>query len=268
MAMSDTMFTERQIKTYAMIDAFFIPVLRAILLIALLVLWEIWGRQTGSEWISQPSRIAERLWTGMQGNLPYHLGITLIEMTSGFLIGGSAGILSGLLLGRATNVAKILRPFIMAGYSLPLSTLAPLLILWFGIDTTPKIVLVSVVVYFLMLFTTMAGAQAIDEDLVISLKQMGAQPREIFRKVIAPASLAWIISGTKIALPYALVSVTVAEMLAGRGGLGSLITEASTQFDMTGIYTILVILMALGVALAAAAERLDTRLLRWRHGGR
>lgn len=237
-----------------------------ILLVAVLIgIWQLGGWHTGSEWISSPGRIAARLYEGVRGNLLTHLFITLRQLFIGFSLGAAAGIVVGLILGRTARLTKILRPFIVAGYALPLSTLAPLLILWFGLDMMPKIVLVSVTVFFLILFTTMSGVQSIDEDLVVTLRLMGASKRELFTKVLAPASVAWILSGTKIALPFALVSVTTAEMLAGRGGLGSLITLASTQFDMTGIYTILVILMALGTLLAAGANWLDRHLLRWRN---
>jgi NitT/TauT family transport system permease protein len=240
-------------------------VCRILLVVLLVGLWDFAGRYIGSNWISSPGRIAQRLYAGFQGDLLTHLLLTLRQLFIGFGLGANAGIAIGLVLGRTANLTKILRPFIVAGYALPLSTLAPLLILWFGLDMTPKIVLVSVTVFFLILFTTMSGVQSIDEDLVVTLRLMGASNRELFTKVLAPASVAWILSGTKIALPFALVSVTTAEMLAGRGGLGSLITTASTQFDMTGIYTILVILMALGIILASGANWLDRRLLRWRN---
>jgi NitT/TauT family transport system permease protein len=97
---------------------------------------------------------------------------------------------------------------------------------------------------------------------------MGASPREEFQKLILPAASAWILSGLKIALPYALIAATVGEMIAARRGLGFLVTRSASQIDMTGLYAALVVLMLIGVAVGTAANALEGRILRWRASGR
>jgi NitT/TauT family transport system permease protein len=94
---------------------------------------------------------------------------------------------------------------------------------------------------------------------------MGSSTRERFQKVIAPACVAWIIGGIKVALPYALVTATTGEMLAARRGLGFLLSDAASQFDMTALYAALVLLMLLGLAVSEAAAWLERHMLRWRH---
>jgi NitT/TauT family transport system permease protein len=131
----------------------------------------------------------------------------------------------------------------------------------------PKIVLVAVVSFFLLFFNTFAGVQAVDKDLIAIFQLMGGDRREQFQKLIAPACTTWILTGLKIALPYALIAATVGEMLMARRGLGFLLTRAAEQFDMTGVYTALVILMVIGILLAEAATRLERWLLRWRSTG-
>jgi NitT/TauT family transport system permease protein len=76
--------------------------------------------------------------------------------------------------------------------------------------------------------------------------------------------MAWIVAGFKIAFPYALVAATTGEMLAARDGLGSLLAKAAAQFDMTGVYTVLLILMVIGMLIAEIAVRSEAFLLRWR----
>jgi len=93
---------------------------------------------------------------------------------------------------------------------------------------------------------------------------MGATRFEQFRKVILPATAVWIAGGIKIALPYALVATITGELLATRAGLGFLISRAAERFDMTSLYAVLLILMALGLLLSEAALRLEHRFLRWR----
>jgi NitT/TauT family transport system permease protein len=94
---------------------------------------------------------------------------------------------------------------------------------------------------------------------------MGSTPIEKFRKVVAPACMAWIIGGIKTALPYALVAATTGEMLAARRGLGFLLSDAASQFDMTSLYAALFILMLLGLAVGETANWGERYLLRWRH---
>lgn len=235
--------------------------------IALLAGWEWLGR--GDEaWLSRPALVGARLLGWMGGELWPHLLTTLAEIAGGLAIGLPFGALCGLLLGRRPLLAALLRPLVVAAYSVPLVTLAPLLILWFGLDMAPKVVLVGAVSFFLLFFTAFAGVQALDEDQVSGLVLMGATPGEVLRKLVLPASLAWLLSGLRTALPYALVAATVGELMAARHGVGALLSQAASQIDMTGLYAAILVLMALGALLATGAARLEARLLRWREAGR
>lgn len=231
----------------------------------LLAGWEILGRSGGDRWVSEPSLIAVKIWTWLGGSLYVHLWATVTELVTGFVIGTSLGILAGMTLGRSPVLSTVLRPIIVGLYSVPLVSLAPLFIMFFGLGLLPKIVLVAIVTFFLLFFNTFAGAERIDRDLVDSLQLMGAGRWEIFRKVVAPATSVWIVGGIKIALPYALVATVTGELLATRAGLGYLLSQAAEQFDMTSLYAVLLILMVIGLLLSEAATRIERRVLRWRH---
>jgi NitT/TauT family transport system permease protein len=234
------------------------------IVVGLLAIWEGFGRAAGGDQVSSPSRIAARIATWLGGELYPHLFTTLGELACGMIIGCSCGILAGLVLGRMPIVSLILRPIIVGLYSVPLVTLAPLFIMFFGLGLLPKIVLVSIVTFFLLFFNTFTGAQQVDEDYLRTLDLMGATKGEQFRKVVAPATAVWIVGGIKIALPYALVATITGELLATRSGLGFLISRAAERFDMTSLYAVLLILMAIGLLLSEAALRLEHRFLRWR----
>jgi NitT/TauT family transport system permease protein len=233
-------------------------------LAAVLCGWEFYGRFVDDTWFSRPSEIVGRLWTWAGHGLAGHIATTLIEMTGGLLIGVPLGTLLGLVLGRLPVVAGLVRPIIFGLYSIPLVTLAPLFIFWFGLDLTPKIILVSIVTFFLLFFTTFAGVQTIDRDLIENYRLLGASRSEMLRYLIGPACLAWVLSGIKIALPYALIAAVVGEMLLARSGLGFLLMFASQQIDMTGMFAALVVLMVAGVAVGEAANLLERRVMRWR----
>jgi NitT/TauT family transport system permease protein len=231
----------------------------------LLAGWEIVGRVSGGAWTSRPTLIAAKLAVWLQGSVYPHAATTLTEVVTGLVAGSMLGVLAGLMLGRSPTAAGILRPIVVAFYSVPLVALAPLFIMFFGLDMLPKIVLVTIVVFFLLFFNTFAGASSVDRDLVEQVQLMGSTRREMFQKVVAPACMVWIIGGIKTALPYALVAATTGEMLAARRGLGFLISDAASQFDMTSLYAALFILMLLGLAVSEVAARSERHMLRWRH---
>ena len=233
--------------------------------LALLAVWEALGRGGGGTWISRPSLVVAKLISWGGGDLWRHLGVTLAELMIGLVPGVALGVLAGLVLGRAPVVAGILRPIVVALYSVPLISLAPLFIMFFGIGMLPKIVLVAIVVFFLLFFNTFAGVERVDADLISTVRIMGANAEEQFRKVVLPAALVWIIGGFRIAIPYALIATITGELLSAQSGLGHLLNRAAEQFDTTSLYAVLLILMLLGLFLTEAAGWLERHLLRWRH---
>ncbi|UUZ76953.1 ABC transporter permease subunit [Polaromonas sp. P1(28)-13] len=174
---------------------------QVILGIALLVGWEIAGRTLGDSWISRPLLIFSRLQDWAMVDLHINLLTTLGEMVIGMLVGVPLGIACGLWLGSSPTTATVLRPIIVGFYSVPLLTLIPLFILWFGLGMQSKVMLIAIVVFFLLFFNTFSGVKELDVDLVTSLKQMGASRREVFQKVVMPGAVPWIFTGLKIAFP-------------------------------------------------------------------
>src|ERR1700761_3167683 len=144
--------------------------------------WELVGLGPGGVWTSRPSLIAAKLAEWLQGSIYINIATTLTEVVTGLLLGSAAGVLAGLLLGRAPIAAGILRPIVVAFYSVPLVALAPLFIMFFGLDMLPKIILTSIVVFFLLFFTTFSGATSVDHDLIAQIELMGSTRREKFQK--------------------------------------------------------------------------------------
>ncbi len=256
--MADTTGTNQASSTKILIA-------QVLLAVALVAFWELVGRKFGYSWTSLPSLIAVRIVEWIGTDLAHHVTVTLSEIFIGLTIGGTSGILLGLVLGRSIVLGTVFRPIIVGFYSVPIITLAPLFILWFGLDLAPKIVLVTVSAFFLLFFNTFSGVRAIDRDLILSMRIMGASSGEEFRKVIAPGAMTWIISGVKIALPYAFAAAVTGELLASRDGLGSLLAKAAAQFDMTGLYSALVVLMVMGIVTSAIAVGVERWMLRWRN---
>jgi len=238
---------------------------QAVVLLLLFAAWELAARYWDPTWTSSPLRVVERLIDLLKGDLYRHLAVTFGEIAAGVLIGGFLGSITGLWLGASRFLGVLLRPMVVTLYNVPLVTLAPLFIVWFGFGMESKVVLVAISAFFVVFFNAFSGAQKVDQDLLQNLHLMGANRLETFVRVVVPASMAWIVAGLKIALPYALVAATTGEMLAARDGLGSLLAKAAARFDMTGVYSVLLILMLVGMSIANAAVRVENYLLRWRH---
>lgn len=237
---------------------------RAGLALALLIVWEAWGRLVSDRWTSRPSAILVRLGEWAANDLARHIGVTFAEIGIGLAIGVPLGVVLGLVIGRSPRVGAVFRPFIVLLNSLPIVAMTPLLIMWFGLGMQPKIVLVAFVSFLLLFFNTFSGARAVDDDLLDSLTLMGATRWERFRKVALPGCTSWIMAGLKNALPYAFIAAVIGEMMLSQAGLGHLITRSAQQFDMTGVYTVLLLLMVLGALVNDSMARLERRLLRWR----
>jgi NitT/TauT family transport system permease protein len=192
------------------------------------------------------------------------LRVTGTEMTLGYLVGGLSGIALGILFARWRLAADIFDPFFTGLNSLPRIALAPLLVIWFGIDMASKVVLAATLVFFLTFFTTLSGIRNVDQALVDVARLMGASDRQIFRYVMLPGAAAWIINGLKMSLPYALIGVIVGEFLIASSGLGYRLNLYSTSYNTNGTFAMLLVMMALMMGLNALMGLVERHALRWR----
>ena len=216
-------------------------------------------------WISRPSQLLLRLkeWY-FTGFIFPHLWITLLEMGVGFFIGLVLAIAAGLFLGTRKALSDILDPFMMAIWSVPGIVFGPLFILYFGIGFMSKMVLVSVTVFFLIFFNTFTGVRSVDREWINVMLIMGASQREIFTKVILPASAIWIFASFKNAIPYTIVAAVVGELICSQKGIGYLIEEASSVMDTTGVFAALFNLMLIGLVLNTIVEYAEKKVLHWK----
>ncbi len=220
-------------------------------------------------WISRPSHILLRLkeWYFTGFFFP-HLWITLLEMGVGFFIGLVLAIAAGLFLGTRKTLSDLLDPFMMAIWSVPGIVFGPLFILYFGIGFTAKMVLVAVTVFFLIFFNTFTGVRSVDQEWINVMRIMGASQRDIWAKVILPASALWVFASFKNAIPYTMVAAVVGELIASQKGIGYLINDASSVMDTTGVFAALFNLMLIGLILNAVVEHAEKKVLHWKSEGK
>jgi NitT/TauT family transport system permease protein len=233
---------------------------------ALVIIWQLGSAWSRSEfYISTPSDIAASFWTILRsGELLFHASITTVEALAGFLIGGSAGVLVGLILGRSRILADILDPFLTAIYSLPKVALAPLFVLWFGIGIEMKIVLAAVTVFFLVFLNTYTGVRSVSREQLTVIRLMGASERQLVLKLVLPSAITWVFAGLRLSVPYALIGAIVGEIIASNRGLGYLISNAASKFDTPGVFAALIAIVALTMLLNFAVKTLERILMPWK----
>jgi NitT/TauT family transport system permease protein len=239
---------------------------RLLLSAALLVAWEVAAATiTTPFWISQPSRVFGRLATlTASGLLFWHVWATLQAALLGLTLGGVVGVALGLLLGAYPRVAAVLDPLLMGLNSLPRVALAPLFIIWFGIGLPSKVILAFSLVVFPVLINAYQGVRGVDSTLVDMLRTMQASPWQIARRVTIPSTLPWIFAGLRIGLGMSLIGAVVGELVGSNRGVGYYVESAAANFDTTGVFAGLVILMILTIALSELMKLAEGRLFRWK----
>jgi NitT/TauT family transport system permease protein len=234
--------------------------------LAIVVAWE-GGVRAGLMdpfFVSQPSAIVVRLgeWFA-SGFLWPHLGITLQEAGLGLLIGGVVGTATGFALARWTTAASIVQPYIMMLNAVPRVLLAPLFLLWFGLGIWSKVALAVTLVFFVMFFNAYQGVRNAEAVLIANVRMLGATERQLVRHVLLPSALSWIFSSLQTSLGFAIIGAVVGEYLGATRGLGYVISQAEGTFDTTGVFSGMVILSLVVVAISSVVSRVERWLLRW-----
>ena len=234
--------------------------------VVLLAIWHAAsGRLIDPFFISSPAAVAVKLWVwSTDGTLWHAFSYTFQAMFAGFVIGSMAGFFTGFVLGRSDLLARLFDPYITAVYCLPKIALAPLLILWFGIGIESKVAMSALIVFFLVFLNTFSGVRDVNPLYLQVTSIMGATSMQQLRYVVFPSAAAWVLTGLKVSVPYALIGAVVGELISSNRGIGFLIGQASGLFDTAGVFAGLAVLAATGIILNAGLKKLETRLLRWR----
>lgn len=202
----------------------------------------------------------------LNGVLPHHALDTLIRLCAGFALAAVAGVAIGILMGRSRRAEDILLPLVSIGAPIPGLAYAPLFLLWFGPGNVSAVVLVAFVSAFPIIYNCWTGVKAVKDIWLRSAQAMGADDPRLFRHVILPGALPYILTGLRLGLAQAWRILVAVEMLAAvPWGLGWLIFGAqeflNTDVMLAGIAVIAVIGLALEKLVFAPLE--DFTVVRW-----
>jgi len=242
------------------------PALRVAILIGSLALWEAAVRalRVPAFILPPPSQVGAALYRGaVSGIYLQHLWITLAETLLGFALGSAVAFLVGTALAVSRRTEYFLYPFIVMFQSMPKVALAPLVVIWFGLGLTSKVVSAALIAFFPLLVNTIVGLRSADEDRVDLMRSLAASELQIFRMLRLPSALPFVMAGLEVSMVFSLVGAIVAEFVGAQAGLGMLMQSMNFTMDVAGQFSILLILSVLGLALNACITLVRNRVLFW-----
>ena len=212
----------------------------------------------------EPVIVLQRLWEWFAGGEIYsHLGVTLYETVMAFVIGTVAGLAVGLWLALSPVAAAVADPFIKGFNSMPRVILAPIFAVWFGLGPASKIALGFTLVFFIVFFNVYQGVREVNPNVLASAKMLGATRRQLLRYVYLPSAMSWVFSSLHTSVGMAFVAAVIGEYLGSAEGVGYLILQAETTFDMNTVMAGILVLTACALILDRIVTEVEKRLMRW-----
>jgi NitT/TauT family transport system permease protein len=242
---------------------------RSLALLLLLAVWEGLSRLgvVNPFYLPAPSAVARVLFTIFtDGEIWPHLEATFTAAIVGLIAGLLLGIILGFAAALAPLLAELLEPVMILLNAIPRVILAPLFVIWLGIDLASKVALALILVAVLIFFAVYSGIKEVDQRLVERVRTLGGGRRVLIREVYVPSVTAWVMGNLKVAVGFAFTGAVVGEFVASSRGLGYLLQFAQSTYNASLTIALIFLIMAFVLVLFALAERLERRLLRWRYG--
>ena len=240
---------------------------RALAFIVLVVIWETLSRVGWLDpfYAPAPSSVGSVILDLFADSEFWnHLEATFIAAFAGLIGGLLLGILLGFGAALSPLLADLLEPVMILLNAIPRVILAPLFVIWLGIDLASKVALALILVTVLVFFAVYSGIKEVDQRLVERVRTLGGGRSVLIREVYVPSVTAWVMGNLKIAVGFAFTGAVVGEFVASSRGLGYLLQFAQSTYNAALTIALIVLIMAFVLVLFAIAERLERRLLSWR----
>ena len=237
---------------------------------ALLLLFTAWETLSRLTWLDPfyappPTDVASVILTLFQdGEFWTHLQATFTAASVGLLAGLALGIILGFSAALWPILGDLLEPVMILLNAIPRVILAPLFVIWLGIDLASKVALALILVAVLVFFAVHGGIRDIDERLIERVRTLGGGRRVLIREVYVPSVTAQVMGNLKIAVGFAFTGAVVGEFVASSRGLGYLLQFAQSTYNAGLTIALVALIMGLVLILFALSEWLERVLLKWR----
>lgn len=244
----------------------------AAILAGLLLLWELAARAGLVDALTLPAPSAilsafHRLYI-LQGNIYFHLAVTLGEVAAGFIAGSLLGIGLAVAIGLNGTARRLLKPYIIILEATPRIAVGPLIIAWLGFGWSSKITIVMLVCFFAPFVNTLSGMLNVDIEAHQMFRSLRAGKWQTFTRLMLPDAMPVIMAGLRLAMASALGGALVAEFIAANEGMGVLLKTYTGSLNMPAAFACLLTLTALGFLIFRTMEAIDRHVVFWRGGER
>lgn len=210
-----------------------------------------------------PSEILRTLFD-LGSGLASHIGVSLARVAGGFAIGASLAVIAAVVVGLDRRAEALLDPTFQALRAVPSLAWVPLLLLWLGIDETPKITLIAIGAFFPVYLNLLSGLRNVDRKLVELGEVYGLSRTALVRRILLPASLPSLYTGLRVGLSLAWMFLVAAELIAATRGLGYLLTDGRETSRPDIVLAAILLLAVLGKLSDSVLKSLEKRALVWR----
>jgi len=241
-------------------------VLRLLLIAVVLLVWEAAVRVFAIPQfiLPAPSYVFIAFYRGFASGLYIeHIWVTVSETLLGFVVGTALAFVLGTVIALSRPIEYFLYPFVVMFQAMPKVALAPLIIVWFGLGLTSKVVNAALVAFFPLMVNTIVGLRSAEEDKINLMKSLAASKSQIFWMLQLPNAMPYIFAGLEIAMIFALIGAIVAEFVGAQSGLGMLIQSMNFTMDVAGQFSVLLLLSMIGLVLNWIVNAVRARVLFW-----
>lgn len=211
-----------------------------------------------------PSDIIEVFFNDYE-NLYLNILVTLNEALIGFIFSIILSITIGIIMDFIPIFKKCVYPIMLVSQTIPTITIAPLLIIWFGFDSLPKILMVGLTCFFPILINFVDGIENIDKDYLNLFKTMNANKLSTFLHLKLPMSLDKLFVGLKISATYAVVAATVSEWLGGSKGLGVYMVRSKSAYALDKVFASTILVVIFSLVFVGIIQVIKKLVLRHKH---
>jgi NitT/TauT family transport system permease protein len=197
------------------------------------------------------------------GELLRHSYFSLLEFVYGFLLAIVVGIPVGFIMAAQKKINNYLDPWVSCIYATPTVALAPIIMVWFGLGIIPNSLVVFLGALFPILLNTYTGIKSVRQNLVEVVRAFGGSPLQVFFKVMIPDATPAIITGLRLAVGRAVISVVVAELFGAEAGIGYMVYFYSQLFQPGPVFVGIVVLVIFGILAFTLLERAQGWLSPW-----
>lgn len=195
--------------------------------------------------------------------LMQHVWVTLWEAFAGLAIGIGLGFVVAFLMEYCHVIYRALYPILVITQTIPTVAIAPLLVLWLGYGTAPKITLVVIVTFFPIAVGLLDGFKEADPDAICLLQAMGASRLQIFWHIKLPGGLSHLFAGVRISVSYAIVGAVISEWLGGFQGLGVYMTRVKKSYAYDKMFAVIFLITALSLLLMKVVDLIQRLVMPW-----